>query len=160
MARAALLERAPIPFRNVHRMRGEDPDGDGAARAYERELPASFDLIVLGIGSDGHTASLFPGSGALDETARRVVAVIASKPPPLRLTITPPVIASARELLVLAAGSEKAAAVRRALLEDVAPRECPARLARSGAWLLDREAAAGLQGTSPVPHGTAGRRNA
>jgi len=144
LARAALLDRAPISPDHVHRMRGEEGDRDAAARAYERELPRSLDLLVLGIGPDGHTASLFPRSAALGETLRRVVAVVGPKPPPHRLTITPPVIAAARRVVVLAAGGDKAQAVRRALHDPVDAANCPAGLLRGARWLLDRAAAAGI----------------
>jgi 6-phosphogluconolactonase len=141
MARAALLERAQLPPANVHRMRGELADRDAAARAYEAALPARLDLLLLGIGPDGHTASLFPGSSALRERQRRVVAVVGPKPPPNRLTITPPVIAAAARVVVLATGAEKATAVRCAFESGTDPFECPARLLRDAEWHLDRAAA-------------------
>ena len=141
MARAALLERAQPPAANVHRMRGELADRDAAAREYEAALPPQLDLLLLGIGPDGHTASLFPGSKALRERGRRVVAVTGPKPPPNRLTITPPVIAAAARVLVLATGAEKATAVRCAFASDTDPIECPARLLRDAEWHLDRAAA-------------------
>ena len=125
----------------VHRMRGEDPDRDAAARDADADLPDRLDLLVLGLGPDGHTASLFPGSDALDEAVRRVVPVFGPKPPPWRLTITPPVIAAARAVLVLATGAAKADAARRALTDPFDPRATPAALARGGTWLLDAPAA-------------------
>ena len=145
MVRAALLGRAPVAASHVHRMRAEDPDRDAAARDYERDLPARLDLLLLGLGPDGHTASLFPGSATLREAVRRVVAVVGPKPPPERLTITPPVIATARRVVVLATGAEKAAAVRLALTDDCDPWDCPARLLRDAEWHLDRAAAAELR---------------
>jgi 6-phosphogluconolactonase len=141
MARAALLERAKLPAANVHRMRGELEDRDAAAREYEAALPPRLDLLLLGIGPDGHTASLFPGSSALKEKARRVVAVTGPKPPPNRLTITPPVITAAARVLVLATGAEKAKAVHCAFEGDADPFECPAALLRDAEWHLDRAAA-------------------
>ncbi len=124
---------------SVHRMCGEE-DPDKAALAYESLLPPRIDILLLGMGDDGHTASIFPGSVALDEEQRRVMPVIGNKPPMQRLTITPSVIREARHLLVMAQGEEKADAVRWALIEG----SVPASLAVEGDWLLDREAARSL----------------
>lgn len=143
MVRAALLDWLPIPPLAVHRMQAERDDLERAAEAYAALLPDQLDLVLLGIGEDGHTASLFPGSPILDERRRRVVPAMAPSPPN-RLTITPPVIAAARQTLVIAVGAGKTVPVRRALSEDVSVSECPARLARPGRWLLDRQAAEGL----------------
>ena len=96
MVHAALLSRVPIPVAQVHRMEAERTDRESAAREYERLLPPRLDVLLLGMGADGHTASLFPGAAALDERQRRVVAVVGAKPPAERLTITPPVIEDAR----------------------------------------------------------------
>lgn len=144
MIRAALLARVPIPAASVHRMEAERADRDAAAREYERLLPPALDILVLGIGPDGHTASLFPGSPALGEQRRLVLPVVGAKPPAERMTITPPVIAAARRVAVIAAGADKAAAVARALEGPLAPDEVPAQLARRGAWFLDRSAASRL----------------
>jgi 6-phosphogluconolactonase len=144
MVHLALLSRVPIPADQVHRMEAERADRDAAARAYERLLPRSFDILLLGIGPDGHTASLFPGSPALDEWQRLVLPVIGTKPPPERLTITPPVIEAARKVVVLASGEDKAAMVARALEGPVAPKTVPAQLARRGVWFLDQLAAGRL----------------
>ena len=141
MARASLFERAKAPAANVHRMAGEQEDRDGAARAYERDLPQRFDLLLLGLGPDGHTASLFPGSSALRERERRVVAVVGPKPPPNRLTITPPVIAASARVVVLATGAEKKAALYAALTTLADPFDCPARLVCNAEWHVDRAAA-------------------
>ncbi len=124
---------------SVHRMCGEE-EPDKAAQDYESLLPPRIDILILGMGGDGHTASIFPGSVALDEEQRRVMPVIGSKPPLQRLTITPPVIRDASHVLVLAQGEEKADAVRRALIE----RGVPAALAADRDWLLDRQAARSL----------------
>jgi 6-phosphogluconolactonase len=141
MVNEALLSRVGIPAGNVHRMEAEAKDLDRAADGYASLLPEALDVLVLGVGPDGHTASLFPGSPALRERTRRVVPARAPKPPERRLTITPPVIAAARRVLVLAAGRDKAEAVGRALKGGGKPDEVPARLARDGVWFLDRAAA-------------------
>jgi 6-phosphogluconolactonase len=141
MASEALLRRVSVPAGNVHRMEAEAADAQAAADRYARLLPEALDVLVLGVGADGHTASLFPGSPALHERSRRVVPVRAPKPPERRLTLTPPVLAAARRILVLAAGEDKAQAVARALKSAGTPDEVPARLARDGVWFLDAAAA-------------------
>ena len=92
LARETLLDLLPAAPARVHRIEGERSDRDAAARAYEALLPERLDLVVLGLGADGHIASLFPRSPSLAESLRRVLAVTAPKPPPERLTVTPPVI--------------------------------------------------------------------
>lgn len=146
MARESLLARVAIPPENVHRMLGELSDRDAAARAYAALLPPAIDVIVLGIGEDGHTASLFPGSPALAERERLVLPVIGPKPPPERLTLTPPALERGRQLLMLASGAGKAEAVARALEGALDPNATPAQLARKGTWLLDPPAASQLRG--------------
>jgi len=108
----------------VHRIRGEDSP-DHAAAEYARELADDvapnadgipvLDVALLGLGEDGHTASLFPGDPALDVVDALAVAVVAVKPPPNRITLTLPVLAAARDVLVLATGAGKRDAVRRVL---------------------------------------------
>jgi 6-phosphogluconolactonase len=147
MVHEALLSRVPVPPGQVHRMEAERDDREAAALEYERLLPPRLDVLFLGMGHDGHTASLFPGSAALDERQRRVVAVIGPKPPAGRLTITPPVIAAARSVAVLAIGDDKAATVARALEGPPDPQAVPVQLARRGVWFLDHAAATLL--TSP-----------
>jgi 6-phosphogluconolactonase len=143
-AREALLRHVAVPGPQIFRMEAERADREKAAAEYERRLPERLDILMLGMGADGHTASLFAGSPALEERARRVVPVIAPKAPAARLTITPPVISSARQVLMLVTGTDKAATVVRALRGPFAPRNLPAQLARDGTWMLDRDAAAGL----------------
>jgi 6-phosphogluconolactonase len=154
MARDTLLAHVPVPETHVLRMEGERPPADAAER-YEAALralalrldvaddDALFDLVLLGVGADGHTASLFPGSPALDEGARWVLDVQAPADvaPRDRLTLTFPALARAREVLVLATGAAKRDAVARAIAGDAA---LPAGRVRGRArttWLLDRAAA-------------------
>jgi 6-phosphogluconolactonase len=149
MARRALLDRVPVPPSQVHRMQAERGDAEGAAADYERLLPPCLGVLLLGMGPDGHVASLFPGSPALAESARRVVAVDAP-PMPLqpqlrRLTITPVVFGSARRIVVLVAGTDKAAIVARVLEGPDQPMQLPAQLARAGTWVLDSGAASNLK---------------
>lgn len=144
MAREALIDRVGLAPPRVHRMETDDPDLEAAAARYAALLPDALDLLVLGMGQDGHTASLFPGSPALGESARKVVPARAPVPPVQRLTITPPVIAAARRVAVLVAGAAKAPVVARVLRGPWRPEELPAQLARHGTWLLDRAAAAEL----------------
>jgi 6-phosphogluconolactonase len=135
---APLGARAP----RIERMAGEAPDLRSAARDCEPWFQEPLDLLLLGVGEDGHVASLFPRSALLAERVRHVEAVFDSpKPPARRLTITPRVIAEARQVLVIATGRDKALAVARALASEGSAAECPARLARGGDWLLDQAAA-------------------
>ncbi|MFF5246925.1 6-phosphogluconolactonase [Streptosporangium sp. NPDC000095] len=155
-AREALLNQLDLDPARVHVMRGPDSGmtAEESAEAYAEELrkaarpedhgPApSFDLMMLGMGPDGHVASLFPGLPALHDT-RPVVAVHDSpKPPPTRVSLTLPVIQGAREVWVIAAGEEKAEAVRLAL-SDSGTMQVPAagaRGSRNTLFLLDGAAA-------------------
>jgi len=148
MARRALLDRVPIPPENVHRMRGELPPEEGAA-AYRWELQQALgadgrlDVVFLGLGTDGHTASLFPGSTALHERQRSVVAVYVEKLASWRLTLTLPVINAARHVIFLVAGQNKADPLARVRAGAPLPaaRVQPSRGQLT--WLVDRDAAAG-----------------
>jgi 6-phosphogluconolactonase len=158
-ARAALLDHVGVDPGRVHPMPASDgPDGDNpeaAAERYAARLRAAappgngalppFDVLLLGIGPEGHVASLFPEMPAVYETQRTVVAVLhCPKAPPTRLSLTFSAIESAREVWVLASGAEKAAAVRLAL-SGSAPAEVPAAGARGRQqtlFLVDRAAAA------------------
>jgi 6-phosphogluconolactonase len=112
MARETLLAPAAVPPENVHRLRGEDPELDAAARRYEALLGGPdappLDLALLGMGADGHTASLFPGTTALDERQRLCVALDVPSLGARRLTLTYPALLAARDLLFLVAGADKA----------------------------------------------------
>jgi 6-phosphogluconolactonase len=119
MAKEALLDHVPCPAANIHPMPTRFPSADAAARDYERTLRnhfvgewPHFDLVLLGIGDDGHTASLFPGSLALAERARWVVAAQAPVEPQLRLTLTLPALTRAAAVHVLVAGPTKADVLR------------------------------------------------
>jgi 6-phosphogluconolactonase len=133
-----LLKPLRLPSSQVFRMQGEREDRDAAARDYEATLPPVLDVVLLGMGPDGHTASLFPGHPALEERERRVLAVVGPKPPPWRMTLTLPVLLSARAVLNLVAGEGKADAVRRALAGDLA---LPAARVTNTQWMLDPAAA-------------------
>lgn len=153
MARQALLGHVPVPAANVHRMPTEPADPRDAAAAYEQVLRAHFgapwprfDLVLLGLGDDGHTASIFPGSSALDEAERWVLAVKGPSEPRVRLTLTLPAITHAAAIDVIVSGSSKAEPLRQALADDPDPRHCPASALRrtDGAlvWWADAAAAA------------------
>ena len=142
MARELLIGPLGLGANGVARMQGEAEDLDAAARAYEPLLHEPLDLLVLGVGPDGHTASMFPGAAAVRERTRRVVAVYDSpKWPPRRLTVTPRVLDEARSIAVLASGPDKASVVARALEGEVDALEVPARLVRERDWYLDLRAA-------------------
>lgn len=154
MAREVLLSRVPLSPQQVHRMPADQPDRDAAAQAYTHEMRQSFgtgdiphfDLIQLGMGPEGHTASLFPHQSSLHEQQRLVMYVNVPKPPPPRLTFTPPILNAARHVLFLVTGAEKADAVQAVLEGDYNPEEYPAQIVRPASgeivWMLD-EAAAG-----------------
>ena len=163
-AREALLDHVPIRAENVHRIRGED-DPVVAARAYEqtlrtvlrtprgppREAPGSrIDLVLLGLGDDGHTASLFPGVPASADGEPWVVAHYVTAGSLWRVTLMPIIINAAAEVLFLVSGEAKAAIVRRVLEGPLRPQELPAHLIAPAdghvLWLLDAAAARDLEG--------------
>ena len=150
LARPLWLDPAGVPAERIHRMRAEAMDLDTAARDYEGELRRALgpgrglDLVLLGVGEDGHVCSLFPGHAALGETQRAALAIEdAPKPPPRRLTLTLPVLFAAERVVVAAAGRGKARALREALddPESTLPIARVARHARNVVFLLDPEAA-------------------
>lgn len=153
MVREALLARVPLPAANVHPVPTEGLTPQEAARRYERELKAFygaqqfdparplFDVTLLGLGADGHTASLFPGSAALDEHERWVAAVAAATP---RITLTYPALESSRHVAFLVAGAEKRSIFSRFLCGD---ESLPAARLRSAGTLqvfADASAAGGV----------------
>jgi 6-phosphogluconolactonase len=153
MAKETLLDHIPCPEANIHPMPTHFPTADAAARDYERTLREHFaeewphfDLVLLGVGDDGHTASLFPGSLALAERTRWVVAADAPVEPHVRLTLTLPALTRAAAMSVLVAGAAKAEALRHVLEGPGDWIKYPAagvRLATGSViWWADREAAA------------------
>ena len=147
MVRRLLFDRLPPPPSPLFRMEAERPDREAAARAYEALLPPRLDVAVLGMGIDGHTASLFPGDPAVLERTRLVLPVVGGSPPLPRLTVTPPVLEQVRHILVVITGADKAARVAQALEGPRRPEMLPIQLVSSATWILDRDAAAQLRGT-------------
>lgn len=158
MVDEAMLSKSPVAAANVFRIPAENPDAAAAADTYEQTLrqffslqPGEFprfDLILLGMGPDGHAASLFPGTAALQERSRLVVANWVEKFRTSRITLTLPVLNAARCVAFLVSGTEKAAALH-AVLEGNAPGEqYPSKLMRPSdgklIWFADRAAASDL----------------
>jgi 6-phosphogluconolactonase len=158
MAKETLIDPLQLPAQRVHRIAGELPDHAAAAAAYERELttalgtPPVLDLVLLGMGPDGHTASLFPGSPALGETKRSVVANPVDSPvtkgPTTRITLTAPAINAARHIRFLVAGADKADSLAQVLKGPRNPTTYPSQLIAGSdlAWLVDGAAATRLGG--------------
>jgi 6-phosphogluconolactonase len=164
MAREALLDHVPVPAANVHRISGED-DPTKAATAYERLIRgvlrtpigpprappgARMDLVLLGLGVDGHTASLFPGAAAVHDSPSWVRAEYVQAVSAWRVTLTPVIINAAAEVAFLVSGGAKAAIVRQVLEGPRRPHELPAQLIAPAAgrvlWFVDAPAAAALRG--------------
>lgn len=167
MARASLLSHVPIPPENVHRARGEAADPAASALEYEATLRdyfghpdgfPTFDLVLLGMGEDGHVASLFPGSDGWAERERWVVDhhVVKRGERVRRLTLTMPVLSGAREVVLLVSGELKAEMLAAVLggEADVPARELNATAA-DVCWMVDARAAAAL---APVAAGEGGGR--
>ena len=156
MANEVLLSKIPIQPRQVHRMPADEANHDTASQEYTLEMQRvfgtngipAFDLIQLGMGPEGHTASLFPHQQSLHEQERLVMPVSVPKPPPLRLTFTPPLLNAARHVLFLVTGSEKADAVQAVLEGPYQSEEYPAQIVRPATgevtWMLDTAAATKL----------------
>jgi len=153
MAHEILLSKIPIPAVQVHRMLANEPNRDAASQEYVEEMQRvfatddipSFDLIQLGMGPEGHTASLFPHQEALHEERRLVMPVSVPKPPPDRLTFTPPLLNAARNILFLVTGSDKADALHAVLEGPYQPDEYPTQIVRPPngevVWMVDTAAA-------------------
>lgn len=166
MTREALLDRVPLPPAQIHRMEGELEPEEGAAR-YESGLRNAFrlegaeapvfDLIQLGMGPDGHTASLFPHTAALHELGRLCVANHVQNKDAWRITLTWPVLNQARSVFFLISGADKAAIVREVFLGPHDPERLPSQLIRpSGGILtliLDKPAASLLPATDAEGRG-------
>ena len=155
MVREALLTNGLVPAPNFHRMAAELPDREQAARQYAEELARilkpqagdwpRLDLALLGMGPDGHTASLFPGSAALEEQSRWVAPNYVEKLNAYRLTLTFPVLNAAAEIIFLVAGADKAEALRQVLDASSAAEKFPAQRVRPAEgqvrWYVDEAAA-------------------
>jgi 6-phosphogluconolactonase len=158
MADETMLSKIPVAPGNIFRVEAENPDANAAAEAYEQTLrkffelqPGEFphfDLILLGMGPDGHTASLFPGTAALQEKLRLVVANWVEKFKTHRITFTLPVLNAARSAAFLVSGTDKADALKQVLEGNAPGEQYPSKLVRPQdgklLWLLDRAAASGL----------------
>jgi 6-phosphogluconolactonase len=158
MADEAMLSKVPVPPSNVFRVPAEDPDAEAAAAAYEQTLgkffalqPGQFprfDLILLGLGPDGHTASLFPGTEALGEKSKLVVANWVEKLKTSRISLTLLVLNAAQCVAFLVSGTDKAQVLKSVLEGDTPGEQYPAKLVRPTdgelIWLVDRAAASGL----------------
>jgi 6-phosphogluconolactonase len=158
MANEALLSKVPVPSSNIFRVPAENPDVNRVAAAYERTLrdffhPAAgsfpqFDLILLGMGPDGHCASLFPGTEALQEKSKLVVANWVDKFKTFRITFTAPLINQAKVVEFLVAGADKTAALYEVLEGSGSADQFPSKMIHpvNGQliWLVDKDAAASL----------------
>ena len=155
VAKEALLSKVPVRPENIFRIHAEEKDADVAAKNYEQEIRKSFhlspgdfprfDLTLLGLGPDGHTASLFPGTTALQEQNRLVVANWVEKFNAHRITLTLPVLNHSRVVLFLVSGKEKAAALKQIFSKEAS--DLPAKLVRPDGkllWFVDEDAAMGL----------------
>ncbi len=165
MAQEALLSHVPVIPEHIHRMKGELPKASDAAEAYEDELQEEFnsppeevpvfDLILLGMGPDGHTASLFPGTDVVHESSRWVAAPWVEKFQTHRVTLTPVVLNQARHVMFLVSGTEKAKALHAVLEGPPDPDQYPSQVINplSGQllWLIDEQAASLLEKTTFQP---------
>ena len=166
MAREVLLDHLPIPASNVHRFMTEMPPEE-AALQYREELQASFglpdestppvfDMLLLGLGNDGHTASLFPETSVLDEQEHWTAAVYVEKLAAWRVTLTPVVLNAARDVLFLVSGESKADILREVLAGNEGDVKYPAQMVQPASkrlyWFVDSKAAQAL-----IPHKKAPR---
>jgi 6-phosphogluconolactonase len=160
MAREAMLDHVPVREGHVHRIRGEAAPEE-AALEYERllrrafgtqagpptpEPGARFDLVLLGMGEDGHTASLFPGTGTVGERERWVVAVTADVEPRRRVSLTVPVLNAAGRRLFVVTGVDKAPTLARVIEGAADPDALPSQAIEDADWFVDAAAASMLTG--------------
>jgi len=152
MVNEAMFSRVPVPRQNIHRIPAENPMAEDAAKAYETDLRRSFgeaipafDLVLLGLGEEGHTASLFPYSPALKETERLVAAPFVEKLNAYRITMTLPVLNNGKSVVFLVTGASKAEILKEVINADRKPDLYPAQAISptNGAvsWLVDKAAA-------------------
>jgi 6-phosphogluconolactonase len=155
MANETMLSKLPIPQENIHRVMSENSDADNAATQYEQELHAffhltkgqmpRFDCILLGMGPDGHTASLFPETSALLEKERLVIANWVEKFESYRITMTAPVFNNADCVIFMVSGEKKAETLQAVLQGEKQPYHFPAQLIQPAhgrlLWIIDRAAA-------------------
>lgn len=158
MAHEAMLAHLPIPKEQIHRMEAERSDRDAAARDYEAVLarvfqvpvggePPALDLLLMGMGAEGHTASLFPYTKALEETTRWVTINFVPKLNAERMTMTRPILNRGREVLYLVAGADKAEALAEVLNGPADPQRLPTQFIQPSGqlvWFLERAAATKL----------------
>jgi 6-phosphogluconolactonase len=164
MAKETLLDAVPIPAGRVHRMAAEEADPAAAAAAYEAEIarvlggspggaPPALDLVLLGMGPDGHTASLFPHTAALGERQRWVVANHVPKLGANRVTMTWPILNRAAHVFFLVVGADKATVLREVLEGPPDVARLPSQGIRPEAgrlvWICDRSAASALDAAAP-----------
>lgn len=159
LAQQVLLGKIPISSKQIHRMPADMEDRDAASLLYTRDMQQTFgtdgvpafDLMQLGMGPEGHTASLFPHQASLHEQQRLVMPVSVPKPPPPRLTFTPRILNAATHVLFLVTGTDKADAVQAVLEGEYQPDEYPAQIVQpvkgEVTWMLDQAAASKLQKT-------------
>jgi 6-phosphogluconolactonase len=153
MANEAMLSHVPVPQHNIHRVPSENPNAAEAASEYEQTLIEvtqqslpQLDLIMLGLGTDGHTASIFPGSEVLHETKRLVAAPWVDKFQTYRITMTLPLLNNGACVVFLVSGSEKAP-IMKEVLEG--PEKYPAQAVKPTRgellWMLDKDAASEIR---------------
>lgn len=158
LAKEVMLSRVPVPEKNIHRIESENPDACKAAEKYEEELREffklvcgqlpRFDCLLLGMGTDGHTASLFPGTEAIHEQSRLVVVNWVEQFKTFRITLTLPVLNNADFIIFIVSGKEKAEMLKRVLEGREQSNYPPAQLIKPThgrlLWLVDRAAASHL----------------